>query len=170
LTDNSHDSGELPKRTDGPALHDGLPVSGFGPVTGEAVNLVNVNKDVEERILRILDDLADRHDVDRWWLAIGRTDIERGFMAINRAVFQPARVELADDTVEETGWLIELASRSPSAPIYFAPNCVSTEKNWSASPMRAIRFARREDAEALATYLVGDLNQVRIVEHRWCAS
>ena len=78
--------------------HEGLPVSGYRPQGAEAVALVNANKDAEERVLRILDALAARQDIDKRWLAVGRTAIENGFMAVNRAVFQPARVSLSHDT------------------------------------------------------------------------
>jgi hypothetical protein len=33
-------------------------------------------------------------DIDQRWLATGRTDIEKGFMAVNRAIFQPGRAQL----------------------------------------------------------------------------
>jgi hypothetical protein len=36
-------------------------------------------------------------EVDQRWLAIGRTHIEQGFMAINRSIFRPERVKLACD-------------------------------------------------------------------------
>ncbi|MFF9549382.1 Acb2/Tad1 domain-containing protein [Methylobacterium fujisawaense] len=78
--------------------HHGLPVAGYRPQTDEALALVNANKDAEERVLRILDSLATRPDIDKRWLAVGRTAIENGFMAVNRAVFQPARVALSHDT------------------------------------------------------------------------
>lgn len=78
--------------------HEGLPVSGYRPQGAEAVALVNANKDAEERVLRILDGLAARPDIDKRWLQIGRTAIENGFMAVNRAVFQPARATLSHDT------------------------------------------------------------------------
>jgi hypothetical protein len=71
--------------------HSGLPVSGYRPQSEGAVALVNANKDAEERVLRILDALKDAPDIDQRWLAIGRTHIEQGFMAVNRAVFKPAR-------------------------------------------------------------------------------
>lgn len=74
--------------------HTGLPVSGYRPQNQSAVDKVNVNKQLEERVLRILDALADDDDIDLRWLAIGRTAIEQGFMAVNRAVFQPGRVNL----------------------------------------------------------------------------
>ena len=77
--------------------HDGLPVSGYRPQTADKVSLVNANKEAEEQVLRILDGLAARQEVDKRWLAIGRTAIENGFMAVNRAVFQPGRVALPGD-------------------------------------------------------------------------
>jgi len=72
----------------------GLPVGGYRPQSDEAVDLVNANKRAEEMVLRILDDLALRDDVDKRWLQAGRTQIEVGFMEVNRAVFQPGRIRL----------------------------------------------------------------------------
>ncbi len=72
--------------------HFGLPVKGYQPQSDEAVELVNRSKDIEERALRHLDELADVPGIDRRWLAIARTFIEQGFMAANRAVFRPARL------------------------------------------------------------------------------
>lgn len=75
----------------------GLPVSGYRPQSEGAVELVNANKEIEERLLRRLDALAVREDVDKRWLQIGRTAIEQGFMAVNRAVFRPGRIRLPGD-------------------------------------------------------------------------
>ena len=72
----------------------GLPVAGYQPQTHTAVLLVNIMKCSEERILRALDDLTARDDIDQRWLAIGRTQIEQGFMAVNRSIFRPSRVSL----------------------------------------------------------------------------
>ena len=80
--------------------HNGLPVGGYRPQSNEAVGLVNVNKEIEERVLRILDDPKAREDVDQRWLAIGRTQIEDGFMAVNRSIFKPGRVSLPEDGKE----------------------------------------------------------------------
>ncbi|WP_323041573.1 hypothetical protein [Gemmobacter sp.] len=79
----------------------GLPVSGYRPQSDKAVAIVNENKAAEERILRKLDSLAQDPAVDRRWLAIARTNIEQGFMAMNRAVFQPGRVALPEDQAED---------------------------------------------------------------------
>jgi hypothetical protein len=77
--------------------HTGLPVAGYRPQSSTAVDLVNANKALEEQALRVLDALAAIPDVDKRWLAIGRTGIEQAWMAVNRAVFKPARATLLGD-------------------------------------------------------------------------
>lgn len=81
-------------------IHQGLPVHGYRDQSDRAVRLVNANKTVEENLLRLLDGMAalsDDDDIDKRWLAIGRTLIEQAFMAINRSIFRPGRVKLAGD-------------------------------------------------------------------------
>jgi hypothetical protein len=78
--------------------HNGLPVAGYQPQPDRNVMLVNGNKAVEEIILRLLDAYKDDITINQRWLALGRTHIEQGFMAINRAIFKPARVKLKGDT------------------------------------------------------------------------
>lgn len=75
----------------------GLPVGGYRPQSPRAVDMVNANKRIEEVTLRTLDGLADIPDVDKRWLAIGRTKMEEAWMAINRAIFKPSRVVLPGD-------------------------------------------------------------------------
>ena len=77
--------------------HVALPVSGYSAQSSDRVALVNRNKEIEERILRILDELAKAAECDGRWLSIGRTNIEQGFMAINRAIFRPSRAKLPED-------------------------------------------------------------------------
>lgn len=77
--------------------HSGLPVAGYKPQSEQSVELVNCMKVTEEVVLRHLDDLAAMPDVDKRWLAIGRTQIEQGFMAVNRSIFKPGRVQLSKD-------------------------------------------------------------------------
>ena len=65
--------------------HEGLPVHGYKPQLGDAVDAVNLNKLIEERILRRLDDMQGLVGIDQRWLALGRTHIEQAFMAIMRS-------------------------------------------------------------------------------------
>lgn len=57
--------------------HMGLPVAGYRPQSSDAIDRVNANKADEERTLRMLDAMATRDDVDKRWLAIGRTHLEQ---------------------------------------------------------------------------------------------
>ena len=77
--------------------HKGLPVHGYQPQSDSKVVEVNVNKVLEERVLRRIEELQKLGSCDPRFLAIGRTGIEQAFMAINRAVFQPGRVALPED-------------------------------------------------------------------------
>ena len=76
--------------------HTGLPVFGYLPQPQAAVDRVNANKEAEERLLRVLDALnSDMANLR--WVAIARTHFEQGFMALNRAIFQPDRIKLPED-------------------------------------------------------------------------
>lgn len=93
--------------------HEGLPVAGYQPQSDDNVATVNENKVLEERILRQIDRLMLRIGakgpgvltVDGRWLSISRTLIEQGFMALNRAVFQPSRIDLPDDQADDIAGL-----------------------------------------------------------------
>lgn len=76
--------------------HTPLPVAGYTAQSDKRVSLVNYNKQIEEGVLRLLDELSGK-EIDTRWLSIGRTHIEQGFMAINRAIFMPVRVKLPTD-------------------------------------------------------------------------
>ena len=80
------------------ATIEGLPVSGYRPQSPAAVASVNAAKELEEHVLRLIDELASDTalDVDRRWLALGRSQIEQGFMAVNRSIFKPGRVDLGE--------------------------------------------------------------------------
>ncbi len=85
----------------------GLPVAGYKPTQSvEAIEAVNVFKALEERTLRHIETLettpgfGTRPAYDNRMLAVGRTQLQLAFMALNRAVFQPGRVALPEDQVE----------------------------------------------------------------------
>jgi len=91
-----------------------LPVAGYTDQPDEKVALVNEFKADEERLLRkldkyfgaverassgdvIVDSILSMPIVDMRWVAIARTHFQEGFMALNRAVFQPQRIKLPED-------------------------------------------------------------------------
>ena len=73
--------------------HEGLPVKGYTAQSPENIAMVNKNKQLEEEILKILDELSNKDVIDKRWLAIGKTHLEIAFMAINRSVFKPERAK-----------------------------------------------------------------------------
>ncbi len=77
--------------------HAAPPVHGYKPISQLKLDMVNKNKIIEEQTLRLLDDLNHSSNVDKRWLAIGRTHLEQAWMAINRSIFQPDRVQLPNE-------------------------------------------------------------------------
>lgn len=82
---------------------DGLPVAGYRPQSDAAIALVNGFKMLEEGLLRQIDTLrrSEAGVVDQRWLSIAQTSLEQGFMALNRSIFQPARVTLPEDLTSQ---------------------------------------------------------------------
>lgn len=74
--------------------HQPMPVSGYTTQPQEAIDIVNCNKRIEEDILRMLDAYKENPNIDQRWVAISRTHIEQGFMAMNRSIFKPTRIDL----------------------------------------------------------------------------
>lgn len=141
------DNGEMPRRPDA------YPVLGDKPQSPRAFAAVNVVKTLEENVLQFLDKLAlDRElAVDGRRLAIGRTQIELGFMAINSAIFKPERVELPDGLALGRSWVVEREDSDPARPLYLAPQLHGEQ--WSHDPEKAMQFARQQDAVQMATAL-----------------
>lgn len=84
--------------------HSGLPIPGYRPQSEDNVELITHFKRLEERLLRELDVMFDSttpHRFDNRWLALAKTHFEQGFMALNRAVFQPFRIRLPEDEKPE---------------------------------------------------------------------
>lgn len=79
--------------------HKGLPVAGYAKTQSqERIDAVNEGKQLEERVLRYIERLEENvGPVDGRFLAIGKTDIQMGFMAVFRSVFRPERIELPGD-------------------------------------------------------------------------
>jgi hypothetical protein len=75
----------------------GLPVAGYTDQPQEAIDMVNANKQTEERLLRLVERMQQQQEGDQRWLAIAKTDIQRAFMSLNRAIFRPERVRLDGD-------------------------------------------------------------------------
>lgn len=87
--------------------HTGLPVAGYKPKGDDKVAIVNLNKELEERILRQIETLQIDGIHDPRMLATAFTGIQQAFMWLNRAVFRPGRVDLPEDTVPKSVAVME---------------------------------------------------------------
>lgn len=79
------------------SMHEGLPVAGYQPQSQSRVDAVNENKITEETVLRSIDRLQALGMLDPRCASLAKTRLEEGFMWLNRAVFQPARISLPGD-------------------------------------------------------------------------
>ena len=72
------------------------PIAGYRKLEPEMIEMANKNKLIEELALRQLDLHVRKHysqEIDQRWVEIARTKLQEGFMALNRSVFQPTRIE-----------------------------------------------------------------------------
>ena len=81
--------------------HRGLPVAGYQPQSDQRVTIVNANKELEERCIRRAEEIRDTPGMDGRMAALAITNLQQGFMWLNRAVFQPSRVALPEDAAPE---------------------------------------------------------------------
>lgn len=73
-------------------------IKGFTDQTEPNKRLINANKESEERIMRVIDSLLPpEKGYDARSLNLAKTNIQQGFMWLNRAIFQPQRVDLPED-------------------------------------------------------------------------
>ena len=77
--------------------HEGLPVAGYNPQTADKVAIVNANKVLDERCIRAAEAIQKTEGMDQRMAALAITGIQQSFMWLNRAVFQPGRVNLPED-------------------------------------------------------------------------
>jgi hypothetical protein len=69
------------------------PIKGYRELDSEEIADMNRLKELEAMVLARIAELRDATKYDPRWIAIGQTDIEKGFMSLNRAVAQPQGIE-----------------------------------------------------------------------------
>ena len=63
-------------------------IKGYRDLTKEEVAVMNAIKEKGEEVRQLIEDL-EMTNADSRWLSIGRTDLQRGFMALVRSVAKP---------------------------------------------------------------------------------
>ena len=64
-------------------------IQGYRELTQEDIDNMNYVKNMAKQVGGLVDDLENVHGIDKRWLAIAKTDLQKGFMAATRAIAQP---------------------------------------------------------------------------------
>lgn len=64
-------------------------IKGYRDLSQDEINLMNDAKAKAEDIGKLCDVLNDNPAIDKRWLAIAKTDLQKGFMALVRSIAQP---------------------------------------------------------------------------------
>lgn len=64
-------------------------ITGYRDLTAEEIGLMNEGKALAEQVGAYLDKIDKIDGIDRRWSAIARTDLQKGFMALTRAIAKP---------------------------------------------------------------------------------
>lgn len=64
-------------------------IKGYRDLTPEEISSMNTIKDMAEDIRVELEALESLPEVDKRWLAIGKTNLQQGFMAVIRSIAKP---------------------------------------------------------------------------------
>lgn len=65
------------------------PIKGYRDLSQSEIDLMNKLKDVAVEVGKWVDIVMDDPDTDKRWAAIAKTDLQKGFMSLIRAVAQP---------------------------------------------------------------------------------
>jgi hypothetical protein len=64
-------------------------ITGYRDLTQLEIDLMNQCKQMAEQCGELITILSEHDATDKRWIAIGKTDLQKGFMAIIRGVAQP---------------------------------------------------------------------------------
>lgn len=64
-------------------------IKGYRDLTQEEINAMNRCKEEAIEVGLLCDRVAATPGVDQRWVAIGKTDLQKGFMALIRAIARP---------------------------------------------------------------------------------
>jgi hypothetical protein len=64
-------------------------IKGYRDLTAEEIGKMNAAKGLAEQVGAFIETLEGEPTLDKRWLAIARTDLQKGFMALVRSIAQP---------------------------------------------------------------------------------
>ena len=64
-------------------------IKGYRDLSQEEIDLMNESKELAEQVGLLIGKLEVFPGIDKRWLAIGKTDLQKGFMSAIRSIAQP---------------------------------------------------------------------------------
>lgn len=64
-------------------------VTGYRRLNQEEIDLLNEGKRLANTVGEFVERLQEMPEIDKRWLAIGRTQLQQGFMAVIRSIAKP---------------------------------------------------------------------------------
>lgn len=66
-----------------------MSINGYRELNQTEISAINSFKDIADEVGHMLNQLEGIEGIDKRWLAIGKTDLQKGFMSVVRAIAQP---------------------------------------------------------------------------------
>lgn len=64
-------------------------IKGYRELNEHEIACMNGIKELAVQVGALVANLEQMHETDQRWLSIGRTDLQKGFMALTRAIAKP---------------------------------------------------------------------------------
>lgn len=64
-------------------------IKGYRDLSQEDIDLMNEVKEQGESLTKTIEKLSSNSDIDQRWVAIGKTDLQKGIMALVRSIAKP---------------------------------------------------------------------------------
>jgi len=64
-------------------------IKGYRDLSQEEIDMMNEAKELANKVGELCEKLNNIQSIDKRWLDIGKTDLQKGFMSLIRSVAQP---------------------------------------------------------------------------------
>lgn len=90
ISDELHGRNDASLGESATKTHDPLSIKGYRALSPAEIELINKIKEAGALVGQLVSDLKRFPELDQRWLAMGQTDLQKGFMALARAVARPS--------------------------------------------------------------------------------
>ena len=64
-------------------------IQGYRELSKDEIDAMNEVKSLAQKVGQLIENLTDMPDIDQRWLAIAKSDLQKGFMSATRAIAKP---------------------------------------------------------------------------------